>query len=70
GVSVVDGAERSFQPGHVVAVPQGTRHNVVNTGPVPLRLVTVYGPPNHPPGTVHHTKSAADRDESDVPPEM
>jgi mannose-6-phosphate isomerase-like protein (cupin superfamily) len=41
-------------------VPAGTRHNFRNTGSIPLRLFTVYAPPEHPAGTVHHTKSDAD----------
>jgi mannose-6-phosphate isomerase-like protein (cupin superfamily) len=41
-------------------VPAGTFHNVVNASPVkPLRLYTIYSPPQHPVGTVHHTKVEA-----------
>jgi oxalate decarboxylase/phosphoglucose isomerase-like protein (cupin superfamily) len=47
-------------PNQLVLVPAGTRHNFVNTGPSPLRLVTVYAPPEHAPGTVHQTKAEAD----------
>jgi mannose-6-phosphate isomerase-like protein (cupin superfamily) len=43
-----------------VAVPAGTKHNFVNTGPNPLVLYTVYGPPEQPPGTVHRTKGEAE----------
>jgi mannose-6-phosphate isomerase-like protein (cupin superfamily) len=68
GTSVLDDVERSFTKGDVVVVPEGTRHNFVNNGSEPLRVVTVYGPPDHAPGTVHHTKADADRDESDNPP--
>jgi mannose-6-phosphate isomerase-like protein (cupin superfamily) len=57
GKSVLDGEERPFQPGDAVVVPPGVRHNFVNTGSEPLRIVTVYGPPDHPPGTIHHTKA-------------
>ena len=38
----------------------GTRHNFVNTGDRPLRLITIYAPPEHAPGTVHLTKAEAD----------
>jgi len=68
GTSVLDGGERPFAAGDVVVVPEGTRHNFVNSGAEPLRIATVYGPPDHPPGTVHHTKADADRDEGDRPP--
>jgi mannose-6-phosphate isomerase-like protein (cupin superfamily) len=44
----------------LVLVPAGTRHNFINTGDEPLRLVTVYAPPEHAPGTVHQTKAEAD----------
>jgi mannose-6-phosphate isomerase-like protein (cupin superfamily) len=43
-----------------VVVPAGTYHNVINTSKtMPLKLYTVYSPPNHPAGTVHKTKAAA-----------
>lgn len=38
----------------------GTRHNFVNTDDTPLRLITIYAPPEHAPGTVHQTKAEAD----------
>lgn len=43
-----------------VIVPAGARHNVVNTGDEPLRLYTIYGPPEHRDGTIHRTKAEAD----------
>ena len=69
GTSILDGAKSPFTAGDVVVVPQGVRHNFVNDGDRPLRIATVYGPPDHRPGTVHHTKADADRDEADVPPQ-
>jgi mannose-6-phosphate isomerase-like protein (cupin superfamily) len=68
GKSILDGEERPFVAGEVVIVPEGTRHNFVNTGPDPLRIATIYAPPDHAPGTVHHTRADADRDEYDQPP--
>ncbi len=47
-------------PGTVVVVPAGTRHNFTNVGSGPLRLLTLYSPPDHEPGTVHLTKAEAD----------
>ena len=41
-------------PGSLIAVPAGTRHNVTAGDAGPLRLVTVYAPPQHPAGTVEH----------------
>jgi mannose-6-phosphate isomerase-like protein (cupin superfamily) len=45
-----------------VIVPAGARHNVINTGVQPLRLYTIYGPPEHKHGTVHKDKDQAERD--------
>ena len=63
GEARVDGEVREVAQGDLVAVPAGTRHNFVNTGVNPLILYTVYGPPEHSDGTVHHTKKEADLDE-------
>jgi mannose-6-phosphate isomerase-like protein (cupin superfamily) len=47
--------------GDAVLIPAGTRHNVLNgSATEPLKLYTVYSPPNHPPNTVHATKADAD----------
>lgn len=42
-----------------IMIPAGMWHNVTNTGNVPLKLYTIYAPPNHPFGTVHRTKADA-----------
>jgi mannose-6-phosphate isomerase-like protein (cupin superfamily) len=60
GQAILGGQTSPVAPNRLVFVPAGTRHNFVNTGRVPLRLVTVYAPPEHPPGTVHLTKEEAD----------
>jgi mannose-6-phosphate isomerase-like protein (cupin superfamily) len=70
GVSTIEGVQQPFGRGDVAVVPEGTRHNFVNNGSTPLRIITVYGPPDHPPGTVHATKADADSDESDIPPQL
>jgi mannose-6-phosphate isomerase-like protein (cupin superfamily) len=48
-----------------IVVPGGTWHDVVNTGDSPLKLYSVYGPPDHPDGTVHRTKADAEADHHD-----
>lgn len=40
-------------------IPAGTWHNLINTGNTPLKLYSIYAPPQHPHGTVHKTKAAA-----------
>ncbi|GAA0532088.1 hypothetical protein GCM10010172_11050 [Paractinoplanes ferrugineus] len=61
GKAVVSGQERQVQQGDLVVVPAGRKHNFLNTGPNPLVLYTVYGPPEHAEGAVHKTKEEADR---------
>ena len=46
--------------GNGVIVPAGARHNVRNTGDVPLKLYTLYGPPEHKDGIVQSTREEAD----------
>jgi mannose-6-phosphate isomerase-like protein (cupin superfamily) len=64
GEAVLDGRSSPVGPNDLVLVPAGTRHNFINTGGGPLRLVTVYAPPEHAPGTVHQTKAEADAAEA------
>ena len=59
GEAILDGKKAPVENGSLVAVPAGTRHNFVNTGSEPLKLYTIYSPPEEPPGTVHHTKAEA-----------
>ena len=47
-----------------ILIPAGTYHNVINDGRVPLKLFSVYAPPNHPKGTLQRTKADADREEA------
>jgi mannose-6-phosphate isomerase-like protein (cupin superfamily) len=46
-----------------IFVPKGTWHNLINTGNKPLKLYTIYAPPNHKWGTVHKTKAEAEAEE-------
>ncbi len=51
--------------GDAVIVPAGTYHNVINNSTKePLKLYTIYSPPNHPDGTVHKTKAEAEAAEA------
>ena len=60
GKAVIEGESISVRAGSVFVVPAGTRHNFIATGSEPLKLYTVYTPPEHPDGTVHRTKEEAD----------
>lgn len=44
----------------IVVVPAGTWHNLVNSGNEPMKVYSIYAPPQHPHGTVHVTKIDAD----------
>lgn len=50
--------------GDVVVVPAGTRHNFITLGDEPLKLYTIYAPPEHAPGTIHKTKAEAEAAEA------
>ncbi len=43
-----------------IFIPAGKWHNIINTGNRPLKLYSIYAPPNHPHGTIHRTKSEAE----------
>jgi mannose-6-phosphate isomerase-like protein (cupin superfamily) len=60
GEAVIEGERTPVREGSVVVVPGATRHNFITTGNAPLKLYTVYTPPEHPDGTVHRTKQEAD----------
>jgi mannose-6-phosphate isomerase-like protein (cupin superfamily) len=52
--------EQSLSVGDVVFVPAGTWHNVKNTGRYPLKVSSIYAPPNHPKGTLQRTAAEAE----------
>ena len=61
GVAILDGEEHALADGVAVVIPAGTEHNVINTSQTePMRLYTLYTPPEHPDGTVHANKAEAD----------
>lgn len=64
GEAHLDGEVTEFGPNDLVFVRAGTRHNFRNTGDRPLRIITIYAPPEHAPGTVHLTKAEADAAEA------
>jgi len=57
GEVVIDGKTTPIEDDDAIIVPAGAEHNVINTGSEPLRLYTLYGPPEHRDGVVHATKA-------------
>ncbi|MDP3899645.1 MAG: cupin domain-containing protein [bacterium] len=57
--AVLDGVEHDLPADHAVVIPAGTEHNIINTGAEPLKLYSVYAPPEHKDGTIHPTKGEA-----------
>ena len=51
-----------FRSGFAVLVPAGANHNFINTGREPLKLYTLYAPPNHRDKVVHRTRAEAEAD--------
>ncbi len=62
GVAVIDGVRTEIRAGFAVVVPAGAKHNIVNTGNKSMKLYTLYAPPNHRDGLIHHTRADADDD--------
>lgn len=65
GQSVLDGKKAQIKPGSMVQVPAGTKHNFINKGEEPLKLYTIYAPPEEEPDTVHKTKAEAEAAEAE-----
>ena len=60
GVVRLDGEEHILHDGSAIVIPAGVKHDVLNTSSqAPLRLYTLYSPPEHPDGTEHHSKQEA-----------
>lgn len=49
--------QRKVSDDYAILIPAGTWHNLINTGMMPLKLYSIYAPPQHPKGTVHKTKA-------------
>jgi mannose-6-phosphate isomerase-like protein (cupin superfamily) len=62
GEAELDGVRTAIQAGYAVIVPAGARHNIINTGSEPLKLYTLYAPPNHRDGVIHPTRADAEAD--------
>ena len=62
GEAVLDGVRTAIGEGFAVLVPAGMNHNIINTGSAPLKLYTLYAPPNHRDGVVHRNRAEAEKD--------
>lgn len=66
GKVIIDGETFIVKEEDAVIVPAGSEHNIINSSDKSeLKLYTIYSPPNHPEGTIHPTKEAADKAESE-----
>ena len=62
GEAVLDGVHTKISAGFAVLIPAGTYHNIINTGDAPMKLYTLYAPPNHRDGVINHTSTDAEKD--------
>ena len=60
GEVTIDGRATPIESDTAIVVPAGARHNIRNTGREPLKLYTLYAPPQHADGTVHRTRAEAE----------
>lgn len=66
GTVLLNGVSHDLTDGSVIVVPAGTRHNIINSDVGSMKLYTLYTPPHHKDGIVHHTKADGERDTTDV----
>ena len=59
GKVVINGKSHDIDDGFAIIIPQGAKHNVINTGKKPLKVYTIYSPPHHRDGVIHKTKEDA-----------
>ena len=59
GQAVVDGHKTKIGPNHMIVIPKGACHNIINKGDEPLKLYSVYAPPAEPAGVNFKTKAEA-----------
>lgn len=62
GIAVLDGDTVEIPENSALIIPEGVRHNIVNTGHKDMRLYTIYTPPEHREGLVQKTKSDSVRE--------
>lgn len=60
GKCIINGNEYQVKDGDSIIIPSGSEHNIINTGKEPLKMYTIYTPPNHKDGIVFKTKEEAE----------
>ena len=65
GKAILNGQEYEIEDDWAVVIPAGVEHNIVNTGDEPLKLYSIYSPPEHKEGTIHKTKADAEEEHFD-----
>ena len=63
GQAVLDGHRTKCTANHLIVIPKGTKHNIINKGEEPLKLFTIYAPPAEEQGISHKTKEEAEEAE-------
>ena len=61
GKSIINNNEYELSDGDIIIVPQGSKHNIINTGNVALQMYTIYTPPNHQDGIEFASKEEAEK---------
>lgn len=62
GKAVLNGIEYEISDGSVILVPEGVKHNIINSAEGEMKLYTIYMPPHHKDGVIHKTKEEAEAD--------
>lgn len=65
GVAILDGVETAVGDDWAIVVPAGANHNIKNTGTTPMKIYTIYSPPEHLKDTLHRNKKDAEADTAD-----
>lgn len=65
GQAVIDGKKTKVGPNHLIVIPKGAKHNIINGGEETMKIYTVYAPPAEDPGVSHKTKAEAEAAEKD-----
>lgn len=59
GKAIIGDQEYAVEDDFVIIIPAGMKHNVINTGTIPMKMYSIYTPPEHPKGTIHKDKAEA-----------